>query len=75
MNVCAVRASPSSAAAHQSHKRQVTEAHGTRTETLINHSGRRMARVCLVPKIFHLKTSHRILRHMHKALNVDETKN
>jgi hypothetical protein len=32
------------------------------------------ARVCSVPKIFHSKTSHRILWHMHGALNVDETK-
>jgi hypothetical protein len=32
-------------------------------------------RGCLAPKNFHPKTSHRILRHMHEALNVDETKN
>jgi hypothetical protein len=32
-------------------------------------------RGCLVPKNFHPKTSHRILRHMHGVLNVDETKN
>jgi hypothetical protein len=30
--------------------------------------------VCLVLKIFHTKTSHRILRHVHGVLNVDETK-
>jgi hypothetical protein len=32
-------------------------------------------RGCSVAKNFHPKTSHRILRHMHGALNVDETKN
>ena len=31
-------------------------------------------RACLVPKIFHLKVSHRILRHIHGVLNIDEKK-
>ena len=32
-------------------------------------------RAYLVPKKFHPKVSHRILRHMHGVLNVDEKKN
>ena len=32
-------------------------------------------RPCLVPKIFQDSPSHRILRHMHEALNIDENKN
>ena len=31
-------------------------------------------RPCLVPKNFHPKVSHRILRHMHGVLNVDDKK-
>jgi hypothetical protein len=41
----------------------------------IETEGADCLRGCLVPKNFHPKTSHRILRHMHGALNVDETKN
>jgi len=32
-------------------------------------------RPCLVSKIFQDSPSHRILRHMHEALNIDENKN
>jgi len=32
-------------------------------------------RPCLLPKIFQDSPSHRILRHMHEALNIDENKN
>jgi len=32
-------------------------------------------RPCLVPKIFQDSPSHRILRHLHEALNIDENKN
>jgi hypothetical protein len=47
--------------------------------TTVHYSNKQMvvaarARVRLVLKIFHLKTSHRILRHMYKALNINKTK-
>jgi len=34
-----------------------------------------MLRLCLVSKKFQDSPSHRILRHMHKILNLDENKN
>jgi len=37
--------------------------------------GMRELRPCLVRKIFQDSPSHRILRHMHEALNIDENKN
>ena len=43
---------------------------------LINiKQARSLLRPCLVPKIFQNSPSHRILWHMHEALNIDENKN
>jgi hypothetical protein len=40
--------------------------------TVGHMTGTRMLRGCLVPKIFQDSPSHRMFRHIHRTLNVDE---
>jgi hypothetical protein len=50
-------------------------AHTTASPARTCRVGMRELRPCLVRKIFQDFPSHRILRYMHEALNIDENKN